>query len=1310
MARQTDSSSTKFTEEDLRLNELFDREDQADELQDGSPADLLELEGEPKELPVTPPSGTEMGDEERQLEMKGRSHDIPLDLKRKIESENGDLGTLDRDLQGPREETTGTLATPPAGDTASDGYSPLLILIPLLAIALFTWLFWRQWRLQRRLEKPVSIGPGPTGTNAKPDTSWSKPVPQLDFSRPATAKPTLLAAPKPAETTNESDRLPAAETLAELEEEPAATNFDFDDVLAGVSSLTVESADGRLSAATKEGEALRDERNRLTAELGRLQNRLEASQIETAAAREQALQLEERSLATAAAVEALRHERDEAVSQLRLLAAAKSDSERLDKQVAELSARLDDITAERDSLKGQLEDSSAEPAAGPISAADPMELAAWEQRYATLENQYDTILDERDRLLAEHAEMVAITQEAAHLAEEIQQLREANQTLERERNEVIQGQEAAYQQAAVRYASLEQQYDSLLAERDRLLEDQATASLTDSERERLELLSETRLAEYRQVRDELEESRQAAAELERQVASWQEKQQAAHSERDRLQQELTAALQDSTSQTELDELRRVISMHQDTVTRLNAALEAAQERAAENEKQAEQLRGELERWQRDYEELRNQGPPVPGSQFVEQLRHLESTVLVQETTIARLNTEKEETLGRFYETVAERDKLQRVVEDFQASAADEDQENQRIAIMQDRLAQLEREAAQLRERLTNAEQEATTATANWQSAAAALAAAEGTQAEMEDLRNENERLEKERRESLDQLQAALRRAASLDAHLRENEAQLAIVEADADLITSLKERLDDADSKARELHARLEKRDSQLTATETEMTSLQGQLAASLARTRDLQQTLDKTELERKSTSASLAAATAQLQELANLRSELTNLREQSIRWEQEKQQTLEELQQLQSRYQQSQSDLRDSQTELTHALAEAKAVKHVTWEQSSEQLTRLSTERDTAIRAWGAAEQRSSDLQASLREQQARLRKMEIEQERVERHLQEHQAAYREQLEQSFQVGQPWKSGDDDETQTPLQVGSPTDLPEQSRLRRQVAEISREKRQLVDELEAIREQNRRLAVAAEDRERDLAELAHEHESLRTVLTAPGPFVTPPAEDTADLRQQWEDSQQEVTRLKARLANATRDAAERTEVQATIRELRQALHDQEANVVKLEREAVHRNDDLLKEKEQRREMSVTVKQLEQQLAAWEDIEQERSRNAVEQASLHDDLAQARADLARVRSEKRKSSAAIRSAEQRIEALELTLARREEEIESLQQSLGTAGRPAPKKAAKSKPAKKTPPAKAKRSKKKSATATDNGAKKTTTRKRKASEDK
>ncbi len=316
--------------------------------------------------------------------------------------------------------------------------------------------------------------------------------------------------------------LEALAPVAEANVPAASATFDFEDALAGVSSLVTEPDETQsVSQRPEEFEALRNQRDQFAAELRQLQNRWEAARVETAAAREKLTQLEEHSRMTEATTLALQQERDEALAQMRLLEAAKDDAETLDQRVSELTRLVDGITAERDELQRQLEQSLAQPAAMPISAADPMELAAWEQRYATLENQYDTLLDERDRLLAEHAEMVAITQEAAHLAEEIQQLRDTNQSLELERNEVVQRQEANDRQAADRYTSLEEQYDSLLAERDRLLTEQA-ASLDEGERERLELRLETLQAEHQQAVDALEERRQAAAELALELASARE--------------------------------------------------------------------------------------------------------------------------------------------------------------------------------------------------------------------------------------------------------------------------------------------------------------------------------------------------------------------------------------------------------------------------------------------------------------------------------------------------------------------------------------------------------------------------------------------------------------------------------------------------------------------------------------------------------------------------------------------------------------------------------------------------------------------
>jgi len=194
------------------------------------------------------------------------------------------------------------------------------------------------------------------------------------------------------------------------------------------------------------------------------------------------------------------------------------------------------------------------------------------------------------------------------------------------------------------------------------------------------------------------------------------------------------------------------------------------------------------------------------------------------------------------------------------------------------------------------------------------------------------------------------------------------------------------------------------------------------------------------------------------------------------------ELGQLRTDYQSAKKELAEKTTQLQEAHAKSVAVAEVASQQTNDQIGRLSTERDTAIKAWGRAEQRVTDLQTALRENELSVQRLGNDNERLARHLEELQA-YRVQIEKSLQdteqrltsqlTDRVGETTGDDEVMVQAELENTKQL---------LSVVTREKQQILDWLEQSKQEHRNLLDSSAKREQEIKELASEREALQKML------------------------------------------------------------------------------------------------------------------------------------------------------------------------------------------------------------------------------------
>ena len=758
--------------------------------------------------------------------------------------------------------------------------------------------------------------------------------------------------------------------------------------------------------------------------------------------------------------------------------------------------------------------------------------------------------------------------------------------------------------------------------------------------------------------EQMEQVRQQAAEQATRVAQLEAE---LARERDSAGEQMEQARQQAAEQaTRVAQLEAELARERDSA---GEQVEQARQQAAEQATRVTQLEAELAR-ERDsvgerIEQARQQAADLPSPRQAEQLQYLESTLGQQEATIGRLNSEKESALGRLYDAVAQRDKLESKFREDLATATRAEAE--RMGVMQDRIAQLEREAADLVSRLQDAqrhvedaqrssvEREATLAEISNEVAdlreQVATHASEEAQAREElaamrgrltlaeqdgprrrELEQSIEKMEGDRRELVEQLQSALQRAAGLEAHLRESDAQLSQAEADRELLAERNQQLADMQQRLAAAEDRDRQREASLRHHEAELSQAETRANEAAQRVRALENSLAQALADQGKLQQGLTDSQTELTRLQGMDTELQRWKDLAQSASGERDDVSRRFQDLQVKQQETETLLRETREALTRTQDESKSARLAALQQVEEQVQRLSSERDTAIRAWGAAEQRASDLQSQLREMESTLQRLELEQSRTSRRL------------DAWQPESGWSDAvPADEPYWDSRESAATSA-EWQQVRHELSQSQRENERLLHELEAAQAEHRRSLRG--DRPQGLRQNELESElalARRRIL------------------------EMEAERLRPAATVRQETPAPRPDAEDTIAQLRSALHDQEAQVVRLEREARQRQDEIEREREQRRSLADRLRQQESSAAA---------------SASHAD-----ADLESLQAERQQVLDAVRAAEQRIALLETSLSRSDQDREdmrlALEEALAQTTAGSAKKAAKKTTAKKAP---------------------------------
>ncbi len=538
------------------------------------------------------------------------------------------------------------------------------------------------------------------------------------------------------------------------------------------------------------------------------------------------------------------------------------------------------------------------------------------------------------------------------------------------------------------------------------------------------------------------------------------------SERDRLTKELETvrsasiledpehvqALEDRDRlANENNDLQRVIEMHEETVGRLNKELDSSQLELTTTEKKYTQSELDLESASNrlaeleeekqallanaaDTSELETLRAQVLGLEEEKQtllasvvdnseLDELREQLSGHESSIQRLNMERDEAIARLSEAAVVRDEMELRISEYKSRMSEYDSQVQEVAPLRARIAELE--------------------------------------SRMHNAGGDEERFASERSDLLEQLQSALQRAASLESTLRETEAEMATIMSDQSDIGPLQTELESQRERLVVQQQSIENREEQLRVLQSQYEAAHTELAA-------LREKADSVTSESESKITALTAENQKFEEAAQ--------------WlERERDQARAELLTLQEEHAAASERLDKVSTELQEAKAKAEARAEVALQHNEEQVARLSTERDTAIKAWGRAEQRLTDLQSNTRDHELAIHRLENDNERLARHLEEIQA-YRVQLEKSLQdTEQRLSTAMTERMSSTVGDGTMSEAELENALQK-LAVVTREKQQILDWLEQSKQENRQLHDAASNREQSVKALQHEREALQAIV------------------------------------------------------------------------------------------------------------------------------------------------------------------------------------------------------------------------------------
>ena len=896
----------------------------------------------------------------------------------------------------------------------------------------------------------------------------------------------------------------AGQSLSDDESDSPAESHDLPQV---IDSQVAEAPDSRIQELETEIASLHAERSRFAEEL-------ESSRYRIG-------QLEQASHQNYATVEGLTRQRDGAVEQLSTL---QSDYERLKAEFEASSSPtvdVDAITAEKDaaiSKVAELENTVASlQAAIQVAEAAVSEshekLAAAESAVGTTvnEGELNSALEERDRLASElsaandelttvkdelataktalenfepppiheQPDYVLIVQDRDRLANE---LSEAKSELENSHAKLEAAKAAVAEAAeASEPPPIHEQPDYILVLQDR---DRLANELADSKHELASVCADletaksaaAEAAEPPPIQEQpdyimvAQERDRLASELSTTTSSLSAMQQmidrlpktvddfseylAVQEERNRLAAELSAANEEVAAlhksikevedisvledpeyiamaeerdqlTNECNELQRVIQMREDTVNRLNQELDSLQNSYQTAERKMTQSELELESAHNRIAQLEESNRELAlkaGS--TEELHELRDQAAELQSSMKKAMLERDEAISRLSEAAVIRDELELRIASSQSRLADYESQVQEVAPLRARIAELE--------------------------------------SRMQSSGTDVERFESERSDLLEQLQAALQRSASLESTLRETEAEMAMMLSSQTDLEPLNAELESQRERLAVQQQSLAHRDEQLQSIQSQFDSLKSEYEA----------------IRERSEASSAETETT----IGNLKVENQKL-EEAVAWlEREKNDSQDKLRDLESAHESTKSELESIRTELQEVRAKASARAEVASQHSQEQIARLSTERDTAIKAWGRAEQRLTDLQGTMRDHELAIQRLENDNERLARHLEELQT-YRVQLEKSLQDTEQRLS-----TAVSEQVGNAVgdgDLMVHAELentKQMLAVVTREKQQVLDWLEQSKQENRQLHDSAMQREQSIKEIQHEREALHSML------------------------------------------------------------------------------------------------------------------------------------------------------------------------------------------------------------------------------------
>ena len=601
--------------------------------------------------------------------------------------------------------------------------------------------------------------------------------------------------------------------------------------------------------------------------------------------------------------------------------------------------------------------------------------------------------------------------------------------------------------------------------------------------------------------------------------------------------------------SENGDLQRVIGMHEETVGRLNAELDENHAKLAIVEKKFTQSELDLESASNSIADLENEKQTLLASTTdTAELDQLRSQITEHESSFARLSVERDEAITRLSQAAVLRDEMELRIAEYNSRASEYESQVQEVAPLRARIAELE-------SRMHNS----------------------GTDVE---------RFESERSDLLEQLQSALQRAASLESTLRETEAEMATIMSDQSDVEPLQSELVSQRERLNVLQQSIEHRDEQLQALQAQYKTAQAELA-------ELRENSESVMSESQSKINSLTAENQKFEE--------------SVQWlARERDDARAELVSLQEFHQTTSKKLDELTAELQEIKARYAARAEVAIQVSDEQVSRLSTERDTAIKAWGRAEQRLTDLQSGIRDQELTTQRLENDNERLARHLEELQS-YRVQLEKSLQDAEQRLSTSMSERVSST-VGDDGAMAqaELENSKQLLSVVTREKQQVLDWLEQAKQENRQLQDSAAKREQSVKELQHEREALQSILDNRSATADHESRKLSQMRDELRVVREQRDELESSYERVKREK-EAAEIRSTLpaNSIQHSTHDSlevvglddSGELIDLRNQLKDRDIELGRSQQDLVKLQRKVARLERQMATQEDAKPVRKRSS-----------------------------------------------------------------------------------------------------------------